>query len=211
VFSPYLIHIGIIALSAIHFRIGLLDLPWQAVRDGVEVKLLPQEQVLYTLARSTAAFTKNAACAAGSGSGYGHGSSSFPLMQLGTARAKSPVAWRLIEIEPAQGTGLSFAAQSQEVATPASARGPLPAVHHMRGQSAARFYIQLVDISSVPPPRPTVLAIFPMPRRPRGKSTPRASPNSHNRPCPQSVHTGITCIHLTTAHVETQSPSFCGG
>ena len=31
---------------------ALLDLPWQAVRDGVEVKLLPRDGELYVLARS---------------------------------------------------------------------------------------------------------------------------------------------------------------
>jgi hypothetical protein len=33
---------------------ALLALPWQAVREGVEVKLLPQEQELYVLAQSRA-------------------------------------------------------------------------------------------------------------------------------------------------------------
>ena len=45
---------------------ALLGLPWHAVREGVEVKLLPQEQDLYVLAQSRPASTKNAPCGDGS-------------------------------------------------------------------------------------------------------------------------------------------------
>ena len=40
---------------------ALLDRPWQAVREGVEVKLLPQEQELYVLAQSRARIHKERA------------------------------------------------------------------------------------------------------------------------------------------------------
>jgi hypothetical protein len=40
---------------------ALLSLPWQAVRQGVEVKLLPQEQELYVLAQSDARIHKERA------------------------------------------------------------------------------------------------------------------------------------------------------
>jgi hypothetical protein len=40
---------------------ALLDLPWQAVRQGVEVKLLPQENELYVLAQSHARIHKERA------------------------------------------------------------------------------------------------------------------------------------------------------
>src|SRR6266540_3206395 len=43
------------------FEKSLLALPWQAVRDGVEVKLLPQEQELYVLAQSRARIHKERA------------------------------------------------------------------------------------------------------------------------------------------------------
>src|SRR5205807_10425368 len=36
----------------------LLGLPWQTVREGVEVKLLPQEQEFYVLAQSRARIHK---------------------------------------------------------------------------------------------------------------------------------------------------------
>src|SRR5438045_1923156 len=42
----------------------LLGLPWQAVREGVDVKLLPQKQELYVLAQSRSRIHKNAPCAA---------------------------------------------------------------------------------------------------------------------------------------------------
>src|ERR1700686_2681425 len=40
---------------------ALLERPWQAVRDGVDVKLLPDEQELYVLARSRARIDKERA------------------------------------------------------------------------------------------------------------------------------------------------------
>ena len=40
---------------------ALLGQPWQAVREGVEVKLLPQEQELYVLAQSRARIHKERA------------------------------------------------------------------------------------------------------------------------------------------------------
>jgi len=40
---------------------ALLGLPWQAVRPGVDVKLLPQDQELYVLARSHARINKERA------------------------------------------------------------------------------------------------------------------------------------------------------
>jgi hypothetical protein len=38
-----------------------VTLPWQAVREGVDVKLLPQDQELYVLARSRARIHKERA------------------------------------------------------------------------------------------------------------------------------------------------------
>src|SRR6516162_7095553 len=40
---------------------ALLGRPWQTVREGVEVKLLPQEQELYVLAQSHARINKERA------------------------------------------------------------------------------------------------------------------------------------------------------
>jgi hypothetical protein len=45
---------------------ALLKRPWHEVCDGVDVKLLPDEQELYVLARSRARIDKNARCASAS-------------------------------------------------------------------------------------------------------------------------------------------------
>jgi hypothetical protein len=43
---------------------ALIGLPWQTVREGVDVKLLAQEPELYVLARSRdRILTRNAPCA----------------------------------------------------------------------------------------------------------------------------------------------------
>jgi transposase len=44
----------------------LLERPWQQVRPGVEVKVLPQEKELYLLAQSRDRRNKNAPCGAAS-------------------------------------------------------------------------------------------------------------------------------------------------
>ena len=54
---------------------ALLGRPWQAVRPGVEVKLLPQEQELYVLAQSRARIHKDALCAGANSNGCGGASS----------------------------------------------------------------------------------------------------------------------------------------
>jgi hypothetical protein len=49
----------------------LLTLPWQAVREGVDVKFLPQDQELYVLAQSRARIHKERAMRWRKSSGYG--------------------------------------------------------------------------------------------------------------------------------------------
>ena len=61
------------------FEKELVALPWQAVREGVEVKLLPQGVRNSTCWRRAArASTRNAPCAGANSSGYGRASSKSP-------------------------------------------------------------------------------------------------------------------------------------
>ena len=86
---------------------ALLGEPWQAVRPGVEVKLLSEEPELYVLARSRARIDKERAIRQrqlkrlwkrlGELSAMQLSRDEL-VMKLGAARAKSPAAWRLVDV-----------------------------------------------------------------------------------------------------------------
>jgi transposase len=89
---------------------ALLGLPWQAVRQGVDVKLLPQEQELYVLAQSHARIHKERAMRRRKLKWLWARLKQIAdmdidreelLMKLGAARAKARAAWRLIDVEVA--------------------------------------------------------------------------------------------------------------
>src|SRR5215471_10373709 len=87
----------------------LLGQPWQTVREGIEVKLLPQEQELYVLAQSHARINKERAmrrrklkwlwARLKQIAAMENLSREELLMKLGVARAKARAAWRLIDVE----------------------------------------------------------------------------------------------------------------
>src|SRR5258707_2621421 len=86
----------------------LVTLPWQAVREGVDVKLLPQEQELYVLAQSRARVDKERAMrrrklkwlwARLKELSTMNTTREELLMKLGAARAKARAAWRLVDVE----------------------------------------------------------------------------------------------------------------
>jgi len=86
----------------------LVGQPWQTVRPGVEVKLLSEEQELSILAQSRARIDKERAIRQrqlkrlwkrlGELSAM-HLSRDQLVMKLGAARAKSPAAWRLVDVK----------------------------------------------------------------------------------------------------------------
>jgi hypothetical protein len=86
---------------------ALLGKPWQAVRPGVEVKLLSEEPELYVLARSRARIDKERAMRTrqlkrlwkrlGELSAMQLSRDEL-VMKLGAARTKSPAAWRLLDV-----------------------------------------------------------------------------------------------------------------
>jgi len=90
----------------------LLDRPWQVVREGVQVKLLPQDKELYVLAQSHDRVNKERAMRRRQLKGLVQRlkelrqmtlSRDQLLLKLGAAKAQYPVAWRLVQIVlPAQ-------------------------------------------------------------------------------------------------------------
>src|SRR6266498_1764968 len=86
---------------------ALIDLPWQSVRPGVEVKLLAKDDELYVLAQSRARIDKERAMrrrqlkrlwARLKQLSTMTLSREDLLMKLGAARAKAPAAWRLVNV-----------------------------------------------------------------------------------------------------------------
>src|SRR5205814_7865919 len=87
---------------------ALLKLPWQAVREGVNVKLLPKDAELYVLAKSDARILKERGIrrrklrwllARLKEISKMELDRDDLLMKLGAARAKAPAAWRLVDVD----------------------------------------------------------------------------------------------------------------
>jgi transposase len=91
------------------FEKALLERPWQEVRDGVDVKLLPQGQETYVLAQSHARINKERAmrrrrlkvlwARLKEIAAMEKLTREELLMKLGAARSKAGKAWRLVDVE----------------------------------------------------------------------------------------------------------------
>jgi hypothetical protein len=97
----------------------LLDKPWRKAREGVEVKLLSQDDELYVFAQSADRVSKERAMrrrqlkwlwARLKKLSVMEVTPQERLMKLGAARSKAPAAWRLVKTDVDKKTGaLSFA------------------------------------------------------------------------------------------------------
>ncbi len=87
----------------------LLELPWQAVREGVEVKLLKEEKEFYVLARSQDRQSKERSMRRGQLKrlckrlkeiqAMSFSRKTDMVMKLGAAKQQAPSAWRLVQVE----------------------------------------------------------------------------------------------------------------
>src|SRR6202158_5480568 len=140
---------------------ALLTLPWQAVREGVEVKLLPQEQELYVLAQSHARIHKERAMRRRKLKWLWARLKQIStmtltreelLMKLGAARAKARAAWRLIDVEMAPtGAAFSFALNRKKLRQVRRREGRYLLRTNLCGKEPAQlwqFYIQLVEVEA---------------------------------------------------------------
>jgi transposase len=140
----------------------LLGLPWQTVREGVEVKLLPQEQELYVLAQSHARINKERAmrrrklkwlwARLKQIAAMEKLSREELLMKLGAARARASAAWRVIDIkvEPKAAT-FSFTLNRDKLRQARRREGRYLLRSNLCDDDPARlwqFYIQLVEIEA---------------------------------------------------------------
>jgi len=145
----------------------LLGLPFTAVRSGVEVKLLAQEQELYVLAKSVDRVNKERSMrqrqlrALVKRLKELHGmkftSSQALLLKLGAVKGKYPAAWRLIDIvvpeartHPAN-VSFSFRLNRQKLREVRRREGRYLLRTNLTGRDPAQlwqFYIQLVEIEA---------------------------------------------------------------
>ena len=140
---------------------ALVALPWQAVRSGVEVKLLPQEQELYVLAQSRARIDKERAirrrklkwlCKRLKEIAAMEIDREELLMKLGAARSKARAAYRLltIDIDPNK-AAFTFALDRDKLRQARRREGRYLLRTNLSGREPAelwRFYIQLVEIEA---------------------------------------------------------------
>ena len=140
---------------------ALLGLPWQAVRQGVEVKLLPQEQELYVLAQSLARVHKERAMRRRKLKWLWARLKQIAamdltreelLMKLGAARAKARAAWRLIDVAVAsEGATFSFALNRDKLRQTRRREGRYLLRTNLCDREPAhlwQFYIQLVEVEA---------------------------------------------------------------
>jgi transposase len=140
---------------------SLLDLPWQAVRPGVDVKLLAKDEELYVLAKSRARVDKERAMRQRQlrwlWARLEHLSTmsltrEALLMKLGAARAKAPAAWRLIDTKVDPQTAMfSYALNRKKLRQVRRREGRYLLRTNMSGHDPAalwRFYIQLTEVEA---------------------------------------------------------------
>ncbi len=141
----------------------LLGLSWQAVRPGVEVKLLAQERELYVLAKSRDRIHKERAMRRRQLRALckrlvqlqqmKFSNAQKLLLKLGGAKARYPAAWRLIDItmpEPSCAS-FSFRLNRHKLRQVRQREGHYLLRTNLCGRKPAelwQFYIQLVEIEA---------------------------------------------------------------
>src|SRR6202035_1581191 len=139
----------------------LVTLPWQAVREGVDVKLLPQEQELYVLAQSHARIHKERAMRRRKLKWLWARLKQLAamdldreelLMKLGSARATARAAWRLIDVAVApESATFTFTLNRNKLRQVRRREGRYLLRSNLCGKDPAelwRFYIQLVEVEA---------------------------------------------------------------
>jgi hypothetical protein len=141
----------------------LLRLRWQAVRPGVQVKLLSQEQELYVLAQSHGRIYKERAMRRRQLRALvkrlkelqqmKFSGTQKLLLKLGAAKGQYPAAWRLMEIEMPEfgGSSFSFRLNRQKLREVRRREGCYLLRSNICGKQPAelwQFYIQLAEIEA---------------------------------------------------------------
>jgi hypothetical protein len=140
---------------------SLLVLPWQAAREGVDVKLLPQDQELYVLARSRARIDKERAIRRRKLKWLWARLKEISameitreelLMKLGAARSRARPAWRLLDIKVDKKTAaFTYKLNRNKLRVVRRREGRYLLRTNLCGYEPAQlwqFYIQLTEIEA---------------------------------------------------------------
>jgi transposase len=140
---------------------SLLGLPWQTVREGVDVKLLPQDPELYVLARSRARIDKERAIRRRKLKRLWRRLAELSamnlkreelLMKLGAARAKAGAAWRLVDVKADKtAAAFTYALNRKKLRRVRRREGRYLLRTNLTGREPAelwRFYVQLTEIEA---------------------------------------------------------------
>jgi len=140
---------------------ALLDKPWHAARPGVQVKLLAQDDELYVFAESRDRIAKERAMrrrqlkwlwARLNKLGTMRLTRDALLMKLGAAKAKTPTAWRLIEIDLAQrGARFTYRLDREKLRQVRRREGRYLLRTNLTESDPAQlwqFYLQLVEVEA---------------------------------------------------------------
>ena len=137
----------------------LIDKPWQKAREGVEVKLLAQDDELYVFAQSADRVAKERAMRRrqlkwlwkrlGKLAAM-NVSREEMLMKLGAARSKAPTAWRLLDVAlDERSAALTFSLNRKKLRTARRREGRYLLRTNLTGNDPAllwQYYIQLVAV-----------------------------------------------------------------
>jgi hypothetical protein len=137
----------------------LVDKPWRKVREGVEVKLLKQDDDLYVFAQSADRINKERAMrrrqlkwlwARLKKLAEMEVSREERLMKLGAARSKAPSAWRLVETDVDKQTGkLTFSLDRKKLRKVRRREGRYLLRTNLTDDDPAKlwqYYVQLVAV-----------------------------------------------------------------
>jgi transposase len=142
------------------YEAQLAALPWQQVRESVEVKLLPQDGELYVLARSGDRVSKERAMRRRQLKALWKRLAQLAqmkltrdqlLLKLGAARQQSPSAWRLVEVETGAGPHgtLVFGLNKDKLRDAMRREGRYLLRTNLAGRTPGefwQFYMQLVRV-----------------------------------------------------------------
>lgn len=137
---------------------ALTDKPWHTVRDGVDVKLLPQEDEVYVLAQSQDRIHKERSMRQRQLKRLWKRLHQLQgmqltrdqlLLKLGAAKQQSPSAWRLVHIDMPEDGPLQFALRKDRLRNVRRREGRYLLRTNLIGHDPAKmweFYTQLVHV-----------------------------------------------------------------
>ena len=138
---------------------ALIDKPWHRVREGVEVKLLPQDDELYVLAQSRDRINKERSMRRRQLKKLWKRLEQLQgmkltrdklLLKLGAARQQSPSAWRLLRIDTPDGDGsVQFSLRKDRLRKVRRREGRYLLRTNLVGREPEQmweFYMQLVQV-----------------------------------------------------------------